>query len=247
MVSSATMYLYDAATILSQLLQLALTTSSTPQGQLSNPSGWDQASPIDFYVTGGTIVIHVTNQTNAPIHGTLYRVSPRANMAFTLGGYYAQVVSNYEGNTGSAIVTGAAQLTDTAYGSTFFRYRSLCQAYKVMKTIKFKMAPGTTKRFTFSTKRLFHITPLLHGSEVFRMMTQAFYFNFHGSPYNDNAQTNTSTTAGGCAVTYTRTHTYENRIMPYRFDDYLQSMPTVATASLMTINNPTVATSIVSA
>jgi len=243
------MYLYDAATIISQLLTLALATSSTPQGQVSAGTGWDQASPTDFYVTGGSITIHVTNQTNAPIHGVLWRLCPRGNMVQDLSSYYVNMQNNWEGNTGSTHVTGAVQLTDTDYGSTPFRYRSLCQAWKVMKSIKFKMSPGTTKRFTFSTKRLFHITPLLQGSAVFRMMTQAFYFNFSGAPYNATGATtgNTSTSAGACAVTYTRNHTYENRIMPYRFNDYLQSMPTLASTSLMTVNNPTVATSIVSA
>lgn len=247
LVNSEVMYLYDAATVISQLLTLALATASTPQGQVSAATGWDQASPIDFYVTGGSITIHVTNQTSVPIHGTLWRVCPRGNMPSTLGQYYGIVQSAYEGNTGSTHVTGAVQQTDNSWGSTFFRYRSLCQAYRVMKSIKFKMAPGTTKRFTFSTKRLFHITPLLEGSEVYRMMTQAFYFNFAGIPYNDNAGALTSLTPGAVAVAYTRSHTYENRVMPYRFNDYLQSMPVPMTTSVMTINQPTVATSVVNA
>lgn len=222
--------LADVPTIYNFIWDIVQRIYYFPAGQ--SAGGFVPGVPLDFHLTKCQMNIQVTNVSSIPVFGTLWQLAAKYDCAIT-------AFDAYTNSLGGMSTAKYDTPDDTDKNSTPFRYRDLCQVYKIMKPTKFKLEAGGVKRFKFDVVYNRHIFNRYGGLDAIRG-TRYFYFNFLGPPINDTATvTNVNTAATQCDITWQSVHEYATVQQPYRFRDVNTDVQAVAAPRFMTVNVPT--------
>lgn len=197
----------------------------------TSSGGFVAGAPLDFHLLETMLELQITNVQDIPVFGTLWRCVSRYDTTLDIEDAY----NNSLGGMSTAKYTGP---TDVQKNSSPFRYRDVCQNFKIMKPSKFKLEAGECKRFQFKKRWNRHIFNHLSGLSS-TVGTEYFYFNLLGPPINDNTTKTTINTAQTQAdITYQITYSFSSPPQPYRFRDIDADNVVVTTPAYMLVGSP---------